>query len=59
MLEGLFRESHSSSAALGSVQVSPSNHAVRDWLMPSVRVDVKNIVSPENRESIVAWVNKL
>ena len=40
VLEGLFGESHSSSAALGSVQMSPSNHIVRDWSVPSVRVDV-------------------
>ena len=44
MLEGLFRESHSSSAALGSVQMSPSNHAVRDWSASPVHVDVKNAV---------------
>ena len=40
VLEGLFGESHSSSAALGSVQMSPGNHVVRDWSVPSVRVDV-------------------
>ena len=40
VLEGLFGESHSSSAALGSVQMSPSNHVVRDWSVPSVPVDV-------------------
>ena len=48
MLEGLFGEFHSTtSAALGSVQMSPSNHVVHDWSASSVCADVKMSFLPE------------